>query len=105
MRTWVVAVTIVAALAITGAATAAGPVRSEAVLDFPEPDVHTECDGFDVVLSNMHIERRSSRLLLRNFHQFSGRQDRRLLRSPGARVRLRLGPLDLDRATAPGEGA
>jgi hypothetical protein len=50
---------VAAALAVAGTAVAAGPVRSEAVFDFPDPEVYTECDDFDVVLSNMHIERQA----------------------------------------------
>jgi hypothetical protein len=59
MRKLSVVVSIAAAMALAGTAVAAGPVGSEAVFDFPDPEVYTECDGYDVVLSDMHIERRS----------------------------------------------
>jgi hypothetical protein len=57
MRKLIVAVTVAAALAAVGVAAAAGPVHSEAVLDVAEPVVYAECDGYDVILSGMHIER------------------------------------------------
>jgi hypothetical protein len=57
MRKLIVAVTVAGALAAVGVAAAAGPVHSEAVLDFAEPVVYAECDGYDVILSGMHIER------------------------------------------------
>lgn len=59
MRMLSVVISIAAALALAGTAVAAGPVRSEAVFDFADPEVFTECDGYDVVLSDMHIERRT----------------------------------------------
>jgi hypothetical protein len=59
MRRVLLTLTVAAGLMIVGAAAAAGPVRSVAVFDFPDPEVYTVCDGFDVVLSNMHIERQA----------------------------------------------
>jgi hypothetical protein len=59
MRKLIVALSVAAALAVAGTAVAAGPVRSEAVFDFPDPELYTECDGYEVVLSDMRIERRS----------------------------------------------
>jgi hypothetical protein len=57
MRKLILVSTVVVALTVVGGAGAVGPVRSEAVFDFPEPDVYAECNGYDVLLSDMHIER------------------------------------------------
>src|SRR5215207_130327 len=59
MRKLSLVISIAAALTLAGTAVAAGPVRSEAVFDFPYPEVYTECDDYDVMLSDMHIERRT----------------------------------------------
>jgi hypothetical protein len=60
MRTFIVALTVVSALGYGGSAAAAtGPERSEAVFEIPESEVYAECDGFDLMLSDMRIERTS----------------------------------------------
>lgn len=45
MRKLILVITVVVALTVVGGAGAAEPVRSEAVFDFPEPDVYAECCG------------------------------------------------------------
>jgi hypothetical protein len=57
MRKLSLVITVAGALAVVGGAGAGGPVRSEAVSDFPEPAVYAECTGYDIVLSGMHVER------------------------------------------------
>lgn len=57
MRKLILVITVAVALTVVGGAGAAGPARSEAVFDFPEPAIYAECNGYDVLLSGMHIER------------------------------------------------